>query len=1174
MIKPVVVLCLMVLPWGSTIAAAVQEWQVAARGPRFFAADADRKAPIDVSELSVLRRRVTLALERVSIDEALKAVTRQARLQVTYSGAIVPLERRVSIRAQDITVAAALTELLFGLKVDVEVARNGHIALVRRGAAEAGATQGGVITGRVSDAKTQRGVPNADVFLEGTSRRASTDTAGRYRLSDVEVGSYTLAVRRLGYAKESRAVTVVAEREDTVDVVLQPLATKLQELVTTASGQQRRMELGNDITTIRADSVLRAAPIKSLTDLLENRVPGLTVQRTSGAPGDPSRLRLGGIGSMLRNNDPIVFVDGVRVYAVHSDARSGNLSGRNFEGDRSHPPAPSPLDQIDPNNIEKIEVLKGPAAATQYGADAANGVIVVTTKKGRPGPPSWNASVTHGRSTLPGEWPVAYFRWGHSIYDNTPILCPTSDPECQQDSLVRYQALNDPDATILGTGRSTGLSLGVSGGTQTLTYSVTGSFSEETGIVQLPAFEIERFRARFSREPEDWMRRPQRYTTWGLSSGLVARLGSADVSVQTSLYRSTQQRSSLEGQVQPLSVTYLDKVNGTYYRPSTSAAYNGSGVGAGITVGDYLEEFYRLTTASSIRSMTGINMQWRPRDWMIVNATGGLDVQARDDQTLIPRGLPHLQNISLSDPSESDSNGVFNRGTGTAMIGSLNMYTTMRASLPWKIMLETTVGGDISRTTTGDLVVESRGLAAGTSTSAGAASITGRDTRTGISSFGWYIQPQLRRGNFYLPLAIRFDGGSAFGEDLDFVRFPKLATSWVVSEEPFFSPLRTIISSFRLRAAYGQAGRQPGTGDRLRLYSVAPRWLDGQTVDQLGLSTLGNTGLRPERTVEIEGGVDADLFDGRLSLVLTGSRKTTDDALMFVPLPLSLSGLTGLQFRANIGVIRNTRFDATIAMTPIRSPALTWQMQLAVIQSRNTLVEFGPGAAPFFTAEGGAAKGVETGAGTRMVPGYPVAGRWDRPIVAFADENGDGVLQEPEIKLGDTLVYLGQPYPDYQTTLSSNIGLFGGAVSIATDISYESGASQMQLNNQRYAGWVLSRGLADPSAPMSAQAAAIAEYPSGNNNTGFHGTSWGTIQAVSMLRFNSLSVGYQAPPRVAKLFGAQRAAIAIQGRNLGLHSDYRGMDPNVSAWAPGEQTFDTGQLPQSRLWQFRVDLMY
>ena len=211
-------------------------------------------------------------------------------------------------------------------------------------------------------------------------------------MQHVPSGLQTLNVRFLGYTPIERPVVVPDTGYVRVDVAMRMGMTRLQEVVTTATGQQRRLELANDITILDADSIVRTQPISSVTQLLEGRVPGLTVEHTSGAPGDPSRLRLRGSSSMLKNNDPIVIVDGVRAYAKQSDSTSANLaSGRGVAGGnraRRHAvhSAPSPLDQIDPQAIQTVEVLKGPSAATLYGPDAANGVIVITMKKGRAGP--------------------------------------------------------------------------------------------------------------------------------------------------------------------------------------------------------------------------------------------------------------------------------------------------------------------------------------------------------------------------------------------------------------------------------------------------------------------------------------------------------------------------------------------------------------------------------------------------------------------------------------------------------------------------------------------------------------------------------------------------------------------------------------------------------------------
>jgi TonB-dependent SusC/RagA subfamily outer membrane receptor len=219
----------------------------------------------------------------------------------------------------------------------------------------------------------------------------------------------------------NRRITIVSDAPTRIRLPMTAIPNVLSGVVTTATGTQRKLEVGNDITTLNVDSIQQIAPIASVTDLLESRVPGLTVLRSSGAPGDPARLRLRGPKSITGSNDPIVVVDGIRMYAAQSDQRTANLAratqttnGSLIIGNRVPPyAAPSPLDQIDPNSIETIEVLKGPSASSLYGSDAANGVIVVTTKRGRAGPTRWQATIGQGVSYLPGEYPVQTIRWAH-----------------------------------------------------------------------------------------------------------------------------------------------------------------------------------------------------------------------------------------------------------------------------------------------------------------------------------------------------------------------------------------------------------------------------------------------------------------------------------------------------------------------------------------------------------------------------------------------------------------------------------------------------------------------------------------------------------------------------------------------------------------------------------------
>ncbi len=1112
------------------------------RGPRFFVAMAGRTSQVDVQQIAELRRRVTTDLVDVPLSQALREIAAKAALRLAYSPDIVRLDRRVSLQVRNITVAAALMEVLVDERVDIVLSARNQLGLVRQGkAASSERWATGSLVGVVTDTAGAK-LFGVEVFLEGTRWKTMTDTAGRYAIADVDSGSYVLTARRPGYQKQSHSIRVHAGQEDVVNFVLQPVAVGLNELVTTATGPQRRRDLGNSITTIRADSVMQTAPIRNLTDLLENRVPGLTVQRTSGAPGDPARLRLRGFGSINQNNDPIVFVDGARVYSAQSGDRSGNLT--NLAGSvetrfGAKLPAPSPLDQIDPNTIEKVEIFKGPSAATLYGADAANGVIVITTKRGRPGPTTWSASYSHGFSKIPGRYPEAYFRFGHvEELANITVICPVIEVRCQQDSLVRFQMLNDPDLTIFDQGRTNAFSLTASGGNQALTFRLTTTYGTETGVLKLPAYEAELFRAQFTREAPDWMRRPHNLEKWSVSSNVTARLNATvDVTLAAFLERTEQQRSSLEERIPKLAGAYLERLSGNYYFPigsgPTSSSYGGPG-GFYSVMGvssDILTDYYTKATASSFNFLTRLTANWRPNSWLSMTSQASLNINPRDDTRLLPTGLV----------APTDSGG-FIHGMGQVLISGFNFQTGIRKPLGMGFTFQADLGANLTTKHINDLVGQATGLVPGTG-SLNQARVNGASERIESSSvFGWYIEPRIVGQRISFSTGIRLDGGSSYGTRVtSLLGLPKLQGSWVISEEPWF-PFSRLFSSLRLRGAYGQAQVQPGVTDRLRLYSQpfegAGQWLD--------LSAVGNTQLRPERSVEVEGGIDADLFDARVTLELTGYVKNQVDALMSSALPPSVNG--GGNVIMNIGNVRNRGVEATVGVTPIRSSLITWNTQLNFARNTNILVKLGTGVTPNPRAG--------------LVEGYPLYGRWARPIIGIADANGDGVIERGEIQLGDDFMYMGRLQPASVSSLHNNFAFFGGALSLSASFAYDAGA--MQVDQTAKTNWVLARGLADPNASFFEQAAALS----------LDSTDYGLTQNVSTFRFNSVAMNYRAPSRIAKMIGAAEMTIGVQGYNLALNSTYRGKDPNVMAWSAGETIVDTGQLPTPRRWQLMMRLTY
>jgi hypothetical protein len=343
----------------------------------------------------------------------------------------------------------------------------------------------------------------------------------------------------------------------------------------------------------------------------------------------------------------------------------------------------------------------------------------------------------------------------------------------------------------------------------------------------------------------------------------------------------------------------------------------------------------------------------------------------------------------------------------------------------------------------------------------------------------------------------------------------------------------------------------------LRLYQSSEPWLNGGVVNATTIATLGNTQIRPERSVEWEGGFDADMLQDALSVGITIYRKMRYDALLQVPVAPSVYGNGGgfspdVLFFENVGEIRNTGLELSLTTQFVHSSMVSWSAVLNLSQNHNMVVQLGPGVLPFIV-----------GADSRIAAGYPLFGFWARPILGYFDANRDGIIEASEVRLGDSAVYMGTSEPKYLATLFTNMSLFHGAVTATVGFSYQHAFTQLNLGLRRLSGFH-SAALADPSSPLSAQAAvAAAPY-----------TDAGLLETVSVLRLNSISVAYNVPQRLARSMGAQAVSLQLQGTNLGLWTHYQGKDPNVNAFSTGNGIADTGVLPTPRTLQVSVRVAY
>ena len=1117
---------------------------------------------------------ITLTVRDSTLAYVIQEIARQGKIRVAFKESDSRFAQRVHVRLLTVPMLEAFTTVLSGTGLAARLAPDGKNVMVGdvTGRRDHAPRMGGEIVGRVTDSASGQGLGGASVKIAGTTLSAVTSDSGYFTLKNVPSGEQVLSIKLFGYKPTERTVTVVDSQRTTMRAVLVPVPTVLSGVVTTAAGQQRKVEVGNDITVLNADSIQRVAPVTSLTDMLETRVPGLVVQHTSGIPGAPSRLRLRGISSINMSSDPIMIVDGIRVYAdqsgsgapgdpsVNGSANTRVGGGSGIDGSSATVYAgPSALDQIDPNSIEKIEVLKGPSATAIYGSDAAAGVIVITTKKGHTGPTRWTLSLDQGRSTLPSSWPMNYYMFGHSpAWNGLSQACPIGTATlCVQDSIVAFQVLNDPRYSPLtgNAGVNRDASLTVSGGSGSMTYSITGTAATSSGYLHLPPIEVALFQAQHGFAAPDWMRTPDQYATYGATSTMSFVLGQqgGTVALTSSLFRSAQQQSSLQSDLQTLSTTYLDTAQVA---------------GAGLFANYYERAQLQTTTFNNALTLSN----WKPWAWLPLNATAGLSVQGLNNTAVLPRDYDNCIGFI---GCVADTLGQFALGQGTNTTGSLTVGTTIAQQR----LMSTAIGINVYTLAQSSYHAATEGLALGEMVPTRFVYENGDGpsyTQLNQATYGWYLQPTFNlNSRFFASPGFRLDGGSNSGANGStggaLSLFPKLDLSWLAVERTPSHPLWGAVTMLRPRIAFGIAGIQPGPGQSLQLLqpgqilTQAPTG-PGTPIDILNVETLGNPRLHPERDRELEGGADLQLWNQRVTLTLTGYQKMAYDAILAIPVAPSVAPVLGdaVQSEAvNIGTIRNTGYEATVVARVLDRQSIDWSLNANVSQNHNRLVSLAPGLQPIDVTQPDGSQFYLT----RLVPGYPLFGLWAQPIVGFADANHNGRIDPGEVTIGNSAVFVGAQEPNYEATFSTTIGLFSDRLSINTSVDYQNGLTQAAkgvdeatfLNNAYYA----------PGATFAQQAAVIAYQNAGN--TGATSSGIGLLSSVNTLRWRSLDITYLAPPTLAHLFHTSSLALSLQGQNLGLHTHYRGVDPNVNANTSGNQTQNNGGLiPPPRMWQLKL----
>lgn len=904
------------------------------------------------------------------------------------------------------------------------------IALAITLLAPAAAAQQGVVTGRVVNASTNRAIPGVRVQVQGTARTALTDNQGAYRITGLPAGSYTITAAVIGHTGANQTVSLAAGQTATVNFSLEPSAVELEGLVINAiTGQaERKREVGANVASIDVGEINKG-PITKIADVLTGRTAGVNLQGVTGTTGTSQRIRIRGANSLSLSNEPLIYVDGV----LFSNSKGGPLGvgGQDF----------SRLNDLNPEDIANIEVLKGPAASALYGTAAANGVLLITTKKGRAGRPEWRAYVEGGTLEDVTDYPSQYLSFQVNN-PNAPLLtsagtlnhgtaaqrrdgtapylpCPNIDFAaglCRQDRTESFNLLEDPRTTPFSTGDRRKLGLSVSGGSDAVTYYLSADTEDETGIINFNTLDKQNFRANLTARVTDKL-------NIGVTAGYVDSkvvLNSNDNSIFSPLINGLL--------ATPVFIEGQDTLGTPRTRP---------GLGFGISLKD-ISEF--LTVQEVDRLIGGINATYAPLAWLSANANVGLDFFARNDfRTLQPGRLPIAASFTPGQRFSQRGNNYQYTANGSA---------TATFDLSSRVVSTSTAGLSYNRNLFEATNCFGVGIVEGTrSCSASSSQFAVGEEFSEIITVGGFFQQQFAFDDrLFLAASIRGDENSAFGSNFDVIYYPSVNASWVLSEEAFF-PRNAFLTNLRVRGAYGESGLRPDFRQAETLFGPVAVTVGGQELSAVTLNTTGNEELKPERSAEWEFGFDSGFFDDRLSAEFTYYNKRSRDALISRRLPPSF-GLTQSVFD-NLGEIRNTGTELALNARVFEMPNAGLNLRLAATTLDNEIVELGEGVEPIIFNRGA----------QRHQEGFSAGGFFQTPIT-YNDADGNGKLTRGEVKVDSSqfitvrnskgeqetlpLKYLGPSLPTNTQSLSGELTLFRN-FSIST--LFERRAGAMTLND-------------------------------------------------------------------------------------------------------------------------------
>lgn len=1073
---------------------------------------------------------LNLDLKETSLSEALDMISEQAGVVFFYSSDLIDDQQTIDFSAENMPLDEALTVLLSGLNIE-HVFYENYIALSAAPAEKNTVIESAVvqddrrvITGQVMDGEENFPMPGVSVYIKGTTIGTITDLEGNYSLripSDARILVFSLM-----------GMDTVEEQigdRGIINVRLFPAQIGLDEVVVVGYGTQLRREMTGAISSIQSED-LAMIPSHSFESSLAGQTAGVFVGQNSGRLGEAFTIRIRGASSVSASNQPLYVIDGMPVTS-QTQGSPGN-----------HPT--SPLSDINPNDIESIQILKDASAAAIYGSRASNGVVLITTKRGQTGETKFSLNITTGVNEASNlrEWlnSSEYLELIDEALnyatDDNGLIWGWETPDGIKDVYIPgWRDGHDTDwqQEALQTGMQSKVNFSATGGTGNTRFYAGITYDDQDGIII--GNKLERISGRLNLDQSVGDR-----FLFGMSTNFVRTL--IDRVENDNAWANPMQLVAIPP-VQPV----IDPETGEF---NTRTVYYNS----------LINHRDASNTSNVYRTLLNAYGEYNIFDNLSFKAEVGTDILNQNEKTFYGRKT-----------NWGSPNGLGEERNVHVLNYNLNNYFTFQTKIGEHHHMSAVAGVAAQKSTSDGTFMQGRGFPTDDFKNLGsAAEITGYDGwGFGHSYLSYFSRANYKyRERYLIGLSARVDGSSRFGADNRFGFFPALSAGWVMTDEAFLEQNK-YLSFLKLRASYGLTGNSEiGNYEALGLF----QGVNYPGYSGLLPSQLKSPDLRWETTSQTDIGIDFAFFNDRLSGQIDYYHKETKDLLLRRSLPAT-SGYTAVT--RNVGSLSNHGWEFSIRSHNLRGGAISWVTDFNISFNRNEVLNI---------------DGPEISYGVNYVIEGEEIGVFKMPEYAGVHPmTGDALFFKNDGSSQTTTNYneaqrviVGSPNPDFLGGLSNSITYGAFDANILLNFVY---GNEVYLSGGRYqsANGEWWDNQTRDQLDRWQQPGDITDVPQARfdqSNGSQHSSRY--LYDGSYLRLRSLNIGYSIPQSMISRGGFSQVRIYMTGYNLFTITSYPGYDPDVNSLGTGTSAqannvvmgIDFYTTPQIRSVLFGIDVSF